>query len=221
MNAFQAVLKRDLMLAMRRKNEFLTGGGFFIIVASMFPLAVGPDMKILRLIGPGILWVAALLASMLMLAQLFEADLRDGTLEQLRLSPQPMGLLVFAKILAHWLVCGFPLVLLSPILALQFDLAWDAVLVLALSLLLGTPSLSLIGSIGAALTLGLRGAGALLTLLVLPWFVPVLVFGAGAVEAQVAGLGAQAQISILLALLTSALVFAPWACSAALKISLE
>ena len=187
----------------------------------LFPLAIGPDFKILRLIAPGILWVGALLASMLVLARLFEADYQDGSLEQMLLSPQPLGVLVSAKIAAHWILCGLPLVVLSPVLALQFDLATDAMAVLALSLLIGTPVLSLIGSIGAALTLGLRGGGVLLSLLVLPLFVPVLVFGAGAVEAQAAGLGAQAHLSILLAILLPALVFSPWACAVALKIALE
>ena len=221
MKPFLALLQRDLLLALRRKSEVLTGVFFFVVVASLFPLAIGPDFKILRLIAPGILWVGALLASMLVLARLFEADYQDGSLEQMLLSPQPLGVLVSAKIAAHWILCGLPLVVLSPVLALQFDLATDAMAVLALSLFIGTPVLSLIGSIGAALTLGLRGGGVLLSLLVLPLFVPVLVFGAGAVEAQAAGLGAQAHLSILLAILLPALVFSPWACAVALKIALE
>ena len=221
MKPFLALIQRDLLLALRRKSEVLTGVFFFVVVASLFPLAIGPDFKILRLIAPGILWVGALLASMLVLARLFEADYQDGSLEQMLLSPQPLGVLVSAKIAAHWILCGLPLVVLSPVLALQFDLATDAMAVLALSLFIGTPVLSLIGSIGAALTLGLRGGGVLLSLLVLPLFVPVLVFGAGAVEAQAAGLGAQAHLSILLAILLPALVFSPWACAVALKIALE
>jgi heme exporter protein B len=221
MNAFVAVLQRDLLLALRRKTEVLTGVFFFVVVASLFPLAIGPDFKLLRLIAPGILWVGALLASMLVLARLFESDHRDGTLEQMALSPASLGVLVSAKITAHWLLCGVPLVVLSPLLALQFDLSVDAMGVLALSLLLGTPVLSLVGSIGAALTLGVRGGGVLLSLLVLPLFVPVLVFGAGAVEAQAAGLGAQAHLSILLAILVPAVVFSPWACAVALKIAQE
>lgn len=221
MNAFLTLLQRDLLLALRRKSEVLTGLFFYLVVASLFPLAIGPDFKLLRLIAPGILWVGAMLSSMLVLAHLFESDYRDGALEQLCLSPHPLGVLVGAKIAAHWLMCGLPLVVLSPLLALQFDLAVDAMGVLALTLLIGTPILSLVGSIGAALTLGLRGAGVLLSLLVLPLFVPVLVFGSGAVEAQLAGLGPQAHVSILLALLLAALVFAPWACAVALKIALE
>jgi heme exporter protein B len=221
MNAFLALLRRDLLLALRRKTEVLTGLFFFVVVASLFPLAIGPDFKLLRQIAPGILWVGALLASMLVLSRLFESDQRDGTLEQMCLSPESLGILVSAKIMAHWLLCGMPLVFLSPVLALQFDLDVDAMAVLALGLLIGTPILSLIGSIGAALTLGVRGGGVLLSLLVLPLFVPVLVFGAGAVEAQASGLGAQAHVSILLAMLVPAMVFSPWACAQALKIALE
>jgi heme exporter protein B len=221
MNAFLALLRRDLLLALRRKTEVLTGLFFFVVVASLFPLAIGPDFKLLRHIAPGILWVGALLASMLVLSRLFESDHRDGTLEQMCLSPESLGILVSAKIMAHWLLCGMPLVFLSPVLALQFDLDVDAMAVLALGLLIGTPILSLIGSIGAALTLGVRGGGVLLSLLVLPLFVPVLVFGAGAVEAQASGLGAQAHVSILLAMLVPAMVFSPWACAQALKIALE
>jgi heme exporter protein B len=221
MNAFLALLRRDLLLALRRKTEVLTGLFFFVVVASLFPLAIGPDFKLLRQIAPGILWVGALLASMLVLSRLFESDHRDGTLEQMCLSPESLGILVSAKIMAHWLLCGMPLVFLSPVLALQFDLDVDAMAVLALGLLIGTPILSLIGSIGAALTLGVRGGGVLLSLLVLPLFVPVLVFGAGAVEAQASGLGAQAHVSILLAMLVPAMVFSPWACAQALKIALE
>ncbi len=221
MNAFLALLRRDLLLALRRKTEVLTGLFFFVVVASLFPLAIGPDFKLLRQIAPGILWVGALLASMLVLSRLFESDHRDGTLEQMCLSPESLGILVSAKIMAHWLLCGMSLVFLSPVLALQFDLDVDAMAVLALGLLIGTPILSLIGSIGAALTLGVRGGGVLLSLLVLPLFVPVLVFGAGAVEAQASGLGAQAHVSILLAMLVPAMVFSPWACAQALKIALE
>ena len=221
MKAFVAVLRRDLLLALRRKTEVLTGVFFFVVVASLFPLAIGPEMQILRLVAPGILWVAALLASMLALGRLFEADYRDGTLEQMALSPQALSSLVLAKVLAHWLLSGLPLVLLAPVLGLQFDLATDALGVLTLSLLIGTPILSFLGGIGAALTLGVRGGGVLLSLLVLPLFVPVLVFGAGAVEAQVIGLGAEAHLSILMAMLLPAVFFSPWACAAAVRIALE
>ena len=219
--AFTAVLKRDLRLALRRKSEVLTAVFFFVVVAALFPLGIGPELNTLRLIAPGVLWVGALLSSMLALQRLFEADYRDGSLEQMALSPAPIPLLVAAKLLAHWLVSGLPLVLLAPLLGLQFDLAPQALATLMLTLLLGTPVLSLVGGIGAALTLGVRGGGVLLSLLVLPLFVPVLVFGAGAVEAQVSGLGIQAHISILLAMLLPAVFFSPFACSAALRIALE
>jgi heme exporter protein B len=176
---------------------------------------------VLRNIAPGVLWVGALLSSMLALQRLFEADYRDGTLEQMALSPVAMPLLVGAKMLAHWLVSGLPLVLLAPVLGLQFDLSGDALVTLTLALLLGTPILSLVGGVGAALTLGVRGGGVLLSLLVLPLFVPVLVFGAGAVEAQVSGLGVQAHLSILMAMLLPAVFFGPLASAFALRIALE
>jgi heme exporter protein B len=219
--AFMAVLRRDLRLAMRRKSEVLTAVFFFVVVAALFPLGIGPELNTLRLVAPGVLWVGALLSSMLALQRLFEADYRDGTLEQMALSPTPMPLLISAKLLAHWLVSGVPLVLLAPVLGLQFDLSADALVTLTLALLLGTPVLSLVGGIGAALTLGVRGGGVLLSLLVLPLFIPVLVFGAGAVEAQASGLGAQAHFSILMAMLLPAAFFSPFACAAALRIALE
>ena len=178
-------------------------------------------MNSLRLVAPGILWVGALLASMLSLGRMFAADHADGTLEQMALSPNSLSMLVAAKILAHWLLSGLPLVLLAPVLGLQFDLSADALFTLTLALLIGTPVLSLVGGIGAALTLGVRGGGVLLSLLVLPLFVPVLVFGAGAVEAQASGLGAEAQLSILMAMLLPAVFFSPWACAAAVRIALE
>ena len=221
MKAILAVVRRDLLLAMRRKSEVLTVLFFFMIVVSLFPLGIGPETPLLRKIAPGILWVAALLASMLGLARLFAADHADGTLEQLALSPSPLGLLVTGKITAHWLVSGLPLVLLAPVLGIQFDLDAGALGVLVVALLLGTPLLSLIGAIGAALTLGLRGGGVLLSLLVLPLYVPALIFGAGAVEAHVSGLGAGGHLSLLAALLALAVFFAPWAATAALRIALE
>lgn len=199
----------------------LTALFFFIIVVSLFPLGIGPEPVLLRKIAPGILWVAALLSTMLSLNRLFATDHADGTLEQLVLSPSPLGLLVAGKIAAHWLTSGLPLVLLAPVLGLQFDLDASALWILIGALLLGTPLLSLIGSIGAALTLGVRGGGVLLSLLVLPLYIPALIFGAGAVEAHVSGLGAEGHLSLLAALLALAAFFAPWATTAALRISLE
>jgi heme exporter protein B len=221
MKALLAVARRDLLLAMRRKAEVLTALFFFIIVTSLFPLGIGADPALLHKIAPGVLWVGALLATMLGLQRMFAADYADGTLEQMALSPTPLGLLVGGKNLAHWLVSGLPLVLLAPLLGLQFDLDATSLGVLAFGLLLGTPVLSLIGSIGAALTLGVRGGGVLLSLLVLPLYVPTLIFGAGAVQAHTSGLGAGGHLSLLAALLALALFFAPWATTAALRISLE
>ena len=221
MSAFAAVLKRDLVLALRRKNEVITSVFFFVVVAALFPLGIGPEMNTLRLVGPGILWVGALLASMLSLGRMFAADHADGSLEQMALSPHSLSVLVASKILAHWILSGLPLVLLAPVLGLQFDLSANALWILTLSLLLGTPVLSLIGAVGAALTLGVRGGDVLLTLLVLPLYVPALVFGAGAVQAEISGLGASAHLSILSAMVLVAAVFSPWASAAALRVALE
>lgn len=221
MTALLAVIRRDLLLALRRKSEVLTALFFFAIVSSLFPLGIGPEAGMLRRIAPGILWVGALLAAMLSLNRLFAADHQDGTLEQMALSPTPLALLVSGKVLAHWLVSGLPLVLLAPVLGIQFDLSARALAVLMLSLLLGTPLLSLIGAIGAALTLGVRGGGVLLSLLVLPLYIPALIFGAGAVEADITGLGAGGHLSLLAALSVLAAFFAPWAATAALRIALE
>ena len=190
-------------------------------MASLFPLGVGPEPDLLRQLAPGVLWVAALLATMLSLPRLFADDYRDGTLEQLALAPHPLGLVVIGKVIAHWLVSGLPLALLAPVLGIQFDLDREALLILTFSILVGTPALSGIGGIGAALTLGLRGGGVLLSLLVLPLYIPVLIFGAGAVDATVSGLGGEAHLSLLAAIPFAALAFAPWAAAAALKIALE
>lgn len=216
-----ALVFRDLRLAFRRRSDLASLLFFFIIVVSLFPLGVGPQPELLRTLAPGVLWVAALLATMLSLPRLFADDLRDGTLEQLALVPQPLALAVIGKVLAHWLVSGLPLTLLAPVLGLQFDLAPDALLTLTLALLIGTPALSGIGAIGAALTLGVRGGGVLVSLLVLPLYIPVLIFGAGAVEATATGVGAQAHLSLLAALSLGGVFFAPWATAAAIRIALE
>lgn len=219
--AFYTVVMRDLLLAMRNRSDILTTVFFFIIAISLFPLGIGPELDTLREIAPGVFWVAALLASMLALERLFAIDYADGTLEQLLLTPQPTTILVLAKVLAHWLITGVPLVLLSPLLGLQYDLSSEAIQALMLTLLLGTPSLSLIGAIGAALTLGLRGGGVLVSLLVLPLYIPVLIFGAGAVEATVSGLGGAGHVSMLGAIFLLSLVLAPLATVAALRVSAE
>src|SRR5690349_3609297 len=204
------IVRRDLLLAWRRRGDVATALVFFVIVASLFPLGVGAEPGLLRAIAPGVIWVAALLSSMLSLSRLFASDHADGTLEQLLLGAAPLGVVAAAKAFAHWLVSGLPLVLIAPLIALQYDLPGELYGVLALSLLLGTPVLSLIGAIGAALTLGLRGGGVLLALLILPLYVPVLILGAGAVDVASAGLAATGQILVLTALLIVAPVFAPW-----------
>lgn len=220
-NAWLVLLKRDLLLAFRRRSDIATTLFFFVIVSSLFPLGVGSDSAILSTIAPGVLWVAALLAGMISLSRLFSADFTDGTLEQMLLSPQPLALMVTAKILSHWVVCGLPVVLLAPIIGLQYALPSNAIGILVFSLLLGTPALSLIGAIGAALTLGVRGSGLLVALLVLPLYIPVLIFGALAVSASQHGMSPQAHLSLLAAISLLALVLAPLATAAALRISLE
>ena len=221
LNTVFSLIARDLRLSLRRQADIASVLFFFIIVVSLFPLGIGPETEQLRKLAPGVLWVAALLATMLSLPRLFADDHRDGTLEQLALSPQPLGLLVLGKVAAHCLVSGLPLTLLAPALGLQFDLSTDALQVLTISLLIGTPALSGIGAIGAALTLGVRGGGVLLSLLILPLYIPVLIFGAGAVEATVTGVGAQAHLSLLGALTLAGVFFAPWPTAAALRIALE
>lgn len=216
-----ALLQRDLRAAARRRGDVLTVLVFFGVVASLFPLGVGSEPRLLREIGPGVVWVAALLASLVSLPRLFVADHADGSLERLLLSPQPLALLVLAKVAAHWLTTGLPLVLMAPLLGLQFGLGADVIGVLVVSLLLGTPTLSLLGAIAAALALGLRGSGALTALMVLPLNAPVLIFGAGAAGMQAAGLPVGPWLSLLGAVLLLALMMAPWSIAAALRVACE
>lgn len=218
---FVWALQRDLRLALRSRAELGVQLLFYAIVVTLFPLGVGADPELLRALASGILWVVALLASLLALPRLFAADFADGTLEQIALSPHPLPALISGKIVAHWLTSGAPLALLSPLLALQFGLRGKELAVLALGLLLGTPTLSLLGAIGAALTLGLRAGGALLALLILPLYIPILIFGAAAVEATRAGLGAGAEFSVLGAALLASGVGAPFAAAAAVRIALD
>lgn len=221
MGAFGAVVRRDLVLALRRRANLLTTFFFFVIVVSLFPLGVGPEPNVLRDIAPGVIWVAALLASMLALNRMFSLDYADGTLEQMLLTPAPLALLVLAKVLAHWLVAELPLVLMAPLLGLQFDVPKEVLQVLLWSLLLGTPTLSLLGGIGAALTLGVRGGGALLSLLILPLCVPVLIFGAGTASAIAAGQSVQPHLFLLSGFFLFALVLAPLGAATALRIALD
>ncbi len=219
--AVRCVFIRDVTVALRRSTDVLTPLVFFVIVVSLFPLGVGPEPNLLSTMAPGVIWVAALLATMLSLSRLFANDYADGTLEQLTLTPHPLTTLVLAKIMAHWLLTGLPLVLISPLLALQLNVQYENMGILVASLLLGTPVLSLIGSVGAALTLGLRGGGVLLSLLVLPLYTPVLIFGAGAVSTYALGMDVEAHLSLLTALLVLSVIFTPWVTAIALRISLD
>jgi heme exporter protein B len=220
-NAFVSVLRRDLLLAWRTRADLLISLSFFLVVTSLFPFGVGAESNQLHAIGPGVVWVAALLATLLALPRMFSQDFDSGVLEQLLLSPEPPVVWVLAKILSHWLATGAPLVLIAPLLALMYGLSADEITVLVATLALGTPILSLIGAIGAALTLGLRGAGSLLALLVLPLFVPVLVFGAGAVDAYAGGMSIRAHLLLMSGGLLAALALAPFACAASLRLALE
>lgn len=215
------LIQRDLLLTWRRRADIATTLLFFVIVATLFPLGVGPEPAVLRTIAPGVLWIAALLSCFLSLGRLFATDYQDGTLEQMLLTPHPLAALVLGKITAHWLVSGLPVVVLSPLIGLQFGLSGGAIAILSFSLLLGTPTLSLVGSIGAALTLGIRGGNLLSALLVIPLFVPVLIFGAGAVTGSESGMGAEGHLSLLGACVVLAIPFAPWATAAALRIAVE
>lgn len=220
-NGLWLVTARDLKLAGRQRIEALLPLVFFVLAASLFPLGVGPEAPILRQIAPGVVWVCALLAAMLSLGNLYVSDEADGSLEQMLLSGQPLTLLAAGKALAHWLLTGVPLIVASPVLGILFGMQPRAIAIMTLSLLLGTPVLSLLGSVGAALTLGLRGGGVLILLLVLPLCIPVLIFGAGAVVMVDAGLSAEGHLSLLAALLLLALVAASPAAAAALRISVS
>ncbi len=218
---FVAVLLRDLKLASRRRIDTLLPLVFFGVALALFPLGVGPERETLRLIAPGVVWVCALLASMLSVNQLFAGDLADGSLEQMLLAPQSPVALATAKCAVHWLLTGLPLLLATPLVAVLFDLSLPAFGALAFGLLLGTPILSLLGALGAALTLGLRSGGMLLILIVLPLTIPALIFGTGAVSTVEAGLSAAGHFSLLGALLIVTAIGAPWATAAALRISTE
>jgi len=219
LSGFGSMLRRDLMLAFKRPGDVLNPLFFFAIVSTLFPLAVGPDADVLRSIGPGVVWVAALLAALLSLNALYLSDLEDGSLDQMVLSPQPLPLLTLGKTVAQWLVSGLPLVIVSPLVAIAYQLPGDAIPVMAITLALGTFSLSLLGSVGAALTVGLNRGSALLSLLVLPLAMPVLIFGARTVSLAAANDGVAAGIYFLAAYCVLALSFAPFAAAAALKIS--
>ncbi|WP_418001160.1 heme exporter protein CcmB [Methylomonas denitrificans] len=221
MQAFWAIIRRDLLLAFRRRAEMANPLFFFVLVVTLFPLAVGAQPNLLRAMAPGVIWVSALLAALLSLDSLFRSDFDDGSLEQMLLSPHALSILVLGKIIAHWLVTGLPLLLVAPLLAVFLGLPEQAMGTLWLTLILATPLLSLIGAIGVALTVGLRRGGMLLSLLVLPLYVPVLIFASGAVDRAASGLPVGAQLNILLAMLLSALVLVPLPTAAALKMSVN
>ncbi len=214
------LLVRELKLSYRHRQEVLNPLGFFVIVVTLFPLGISPDSEVLRTIAPGIIWVAALLASLLSLDTLFKGDFEDGTLEQLVLSEHPLPLLVLVKVFAHWLVSGLPIILFSPFLGASLQLPVEALQTLMITLLLGTPVLSLVGAIGMGLTVGLSKGGLLQSLLVLPLYIPVLIFAAGAVSGTMADLPIIGQIYILASILLLAISLAPIATSAALRISI-
>ncbi len=220
-SAFFTIIRRDLILAVRLRAEAVNPVFFFILVVTLFPLGVGAETKLLQTMAPGIIWVSALLAAMLSLDSLFRSDFDDGSLEQLLLSPHPLTILVFAKIIAHWLVTGLPLLLIAPLLAVFLGLPEQALGTLLITLVLVTPVLSLIGSIGVALTVGLRRGGMILSLLVLPLYVPVLIFASNAVTMAGNGFAVDAQINILIAILSLAVVLAPLPAAAALKMSMS
>jgi heme exporter protein B len=220
-HAFFALIRRDLVLALRRRAEIANPLLFFVLVITLFPLGIGAQPNLLKAIAPGIIWVSALLAAMLSLDSLFRSDFDDGCLEQLLLSPHPASILVLAKVIAHWLVTGLPLLIIAPLLAVFLGMSNQAIGILLLTLLLGTPVLSLIGAIGVALTVGLRRGGMILSLLVLPLYIPVLIFASNAVDMASMGLPIGAQVNILLAILSLSVVLAPWPTAAALKMSIN
>lgn len=218
---FCTLLKRDLLLAFRHRGEIANPPLFFIIVVSLFPLGVSPELNVLQTLGPGVIWVTALLATMLSLESIFRSDFDDGSLEQMLISPWPVSVLVLAKVFAHWLVTGLPLIILAPLLGVLLSLSGEAVLMLVVTLALGTPVLSFVGAIGVALTIGLRRGGALLSLLVLPLYIPVLIFAANAVASAGAGLPVIGHLYLLSALLVLSVTLAPLATAAALRISVN
>ncbi len=221
MSFLLSALKRDLLLVFRHRNDIINPLAFFLMVAVLFPLGVSPDPTFLSEVAPGVIWVAALLACLLSVDGIFRTDYEDGSLEQMLVSPESLLTLVLAKVLTHWLVSGFCLAIISPLVAMMFFLPEQGYFALIVSLLLGTPTLSLMGAIGAALTVALRKGGVLISLLVLPLYIPVLIFGAGTVQAGAMGLPIQGYLALLAAILVLSLMLAPFAIAAALKISIR
>ena len=221
MNGFGALLRRDIALAFRQGGAGLLALGFFVITVALFPFGVGPEAGVLGRIAPGVTWVAALLATLLSLDRLFQADFEDGSLDLLVLAPLPLEIVVLAKCLAQWLTTALPLVAAAPLMALLLHMDGAGFGVLLASLVIGTPALSMIGAIGAALTVGIRRGGVLLSLLVLPLYIPVLIFGVMAIEATLTGLSPAPHLMLLGALSLLATALAPWAAAAAIRLSLS
>ena len=219
LNLFLAVVRRDLMLALRQKSDIIQTLFFFAVVITLVPLGVGAEQNLLRTMAPGVVWVAALLAALLSLPRIFALDHADGTLEQMLVTAEPLPVVVVAKVFAHWLVTGVPMTIFAAVFGILFDLPLDVTLVMVASLFLGTPVLSLVGAVGAALTLGLRGGGVLTSLLVLPLYIPVLIFGAGASQAVAVSMSPAAHFMIVGGLTLLSLALAPMAVSAALRIA--
>ena len=221
LNAWAQIFKRDLLIAFRRRSEIIHPLIFFVMVVSLFPLAIGDDKVLLEKIAPAIIWVTALLATMLSLDNLFRSDFEDGSLEQMVLLKTPLSLLVTAKVSAHWVISGLPLILITPLLAVLLYLPTETISMLMFTLLLGTPTLSLIGAVGIALTVGLRQGGVILSLLILPLYIPVLIFATLALQNTAQGFSAEAQLAMMLAILVLAITLSPFAIAAALKVSLN
>ena len=221
MTPFIQIITRDVRLAFRQGGATMLVVVFFVLTVTLFPLGVGPESMILQRIAPGVIWVAALLAAMLSLDRLFQVDFEDGSLDQLALAPLPLELVAAAKCIAHWLSTGLPLIIISPLLGVLLNLNGEAYGALLMAMAIGTPSLSLVGAIGAALTVGIRRGGVLLSLLVLPLYIPILIFGVGAIDAAAVGLGGSAHLFVLAAILAAALPLAPWAIAGALRLNLE
>ena len=219
--AWKQIFKRDLLIAFRRRSEIIHPIIFFVMVISLFPLAIGDDKALLQKIAPAIIWVTALLATMLSLDNLFRSDFEDGSLEQMTLLKTPLSFLVTAKITAHWVITGLPLILITPLLAVLLYMPSESISMLLLTLLLGTPTLSLIGAVGIALTVGLRQGGVILSLLILPLYIPVLIFATLALQNVEQGFSAEAQLAMMLAILVLAITLSPFAIAAALKVSLN
>lgn len=215
------IIRRELLIAFRRKADILNPLWFFIIVITLFPLSIGPEPNLLARIAAGIVWVAALLSALLSLERLFRDDFADGSLEQMMLMPSPLSTLVLAKVVAHWLLTGLPLIIISPLLAVLLSLDFNTWLAIVLTLLLGTPTLSFLGAVGVALTVGLQKGGVLLSLLILPLYIPVLIFATSAIDAASLGMAYNGQLAILGALLMGSATLTPFAISSALRVSVQ